>query len=123
MIKSHLHKKIYLPISKESMIPWTAFFSTSSSIPEILADLSTTKYTSNFLPEHSAINRQSNNSLLCSKSLVSIKKFKQLKWSLRGAAVVQWTATRRPGVRFPVGTVYLLSFSSFARDSKWGCRL
>ena len=31
--------------------------------------------------------------------------------------------TRRPRVRFPVGTVYLPSFTSFARDSKWGCRL
>ena len=39
------------------------------------------------------------------------------------AAEAQWTATRRPGVRFPVGTVYLPSFLSFARDSKWGCRL
>ena len=27
------------------------------------------------------------------------------------------------GVRFSVGTVYLPSFASFARDSKWGCRL
>ena len=26
------------------------------------------------------------------------------------------------GVQFSVGTVYLLSFMSFARDSKWGCR-
>ena len=26
----------------------------------------------------------------------------------------------RPGVRFPVWTVYLPSFMSFARDSKWG---
>ena len=26
-------------------------------------------------------------------------------------------------VQFPVGAVYLLSFTSFARDSKWGCRL
>ena len=45
------------------------------------------------------------------------------KWSLRGAAVAQWTATRRPGVRFPVGTMYLPSYTSFARDSKWECRL
>ena len=44
-------------------------------------------------------------------------------WSLRGAAVAKWTATRRPGVRFPVGTVYLPSCTSFARDSKMGCRL
>ena len=43
--------------------------------------------------------------------------------SLRGTVVAQWTATRRPGVRFPVGTVYLPSFTSFAKDSKWGCRL
>ena len=28
--------------------------------------------------------------------------------------------TRRPGVRFLIGTVYLPSFKSFARDSKWG---
>ena len=41
-------------------------------------------------------------------------------WSLRGAAVAWWTATRRPGVRFLVGTVYLASFASFARDSNWG---
>ena len=27
------------------------------------------------------------------------------------------------GVRFPVGTMYLQSFTSLARDSKWGCRL
>ena len=27
---------------------------------------------------------------------------------------------RRPGVQFPVGTVCLSSFTSFARDSKWG---
>ena len=33
---------------------------------------------------------------------------------------ISWTATRRPGVRFPVGTVYLPIFTSFARDSKWG---
>ena len=38
-------------------------------------------------------------------------------------AVTLWTAMRRPGVQFPVGTVYLLSFTFFARDSKWGCRL
>ena len=44
-------------------------------------------------------------------------------WSLRGAAVAKWTATRRPGVRFPVGTVYLPSCTSFARDSKMGFRL
>ena len=25
--------------------------------------------------------------------------------------------------KYPVGTVYLSSFTSFARDSKWGCRL
>ena len=43
--------------------------------------------------------------------------------SLHGAVVVYWTAMRRPGVRFPVGTVYLPSFTSLARDSKWGCRL
>ena len=29
----------------------------------------------------------------------------------------------RPGVRIPVGTVYISSFPSFARDSKWGYRL
>ena len=44
-------------------------------------------------------------------------------WSLRSAAVTQWTTMRRPGVQFPVGTVYLSSFTSFARDSKWGYRL
>ena len=41
-----------------------------------------------------------------------------MQWSLRGAAVAQWTASRQPGVRFLVGTVYLPSFMSFARDSK-----
>ena len=44
-------------------------------------------------------------------------------WSLRSAAVTQWTAMQRPGVQFPVGTVHLSSFTSFAKDSKWGCRL
>ena len=44
-------------------------------------------------------------------------------WSLRSAAVTYCTAMRRSGVQFPVGTVYLSSFTSFARDSKWGCRL
>ena len=39
--------------------------------------------------------------------------------SLRGTLVAKWTAMRRPGVRFPVGTVYLPSFTSFASDSKW----
>ena len=33
------------------------------------------------------------------------------------------TATWQRGIRFPVGMVYLPSFMSFARDSKWGCRL
>ena len=44
-------------------------------------------------------------------------------WSLHGAAVAKWTAMQQPGVRFPVGTVYLPSFTSFARDRKWGCCL
>ena len=43
-----------------------------------------------------------------------------LEWSLCSTAVTWWTAMRRPGVQFPVGTVYLSSFTSFARDSKWG---
>ena len=43
--------------------------------------------------------------------------------SFRGSAVAKWTATRQPRVRFPGGKVYLPSFTSFARDSKWGCRL
>ena len=30
---------------------------------------------------------------------------------------------QRPGVRFLVGTVYLLRFTSITRDSKWGCCL
>ena len=42
---------------------------------------------------------------------------------LRSAAVTYWTAKRRPGVQFLVGTVYLSSFTSFAGNSKWGCRL
>ena len=43
----------------------------------------------------------------------------ELAW--RSGSVMYCHATA--GVRFPVGTVYLLSFTSFARDSKWGCRL
>ena len=30
-------------------------------------------------------------------------------------------ATQRPGVQFPMGTVFKPSFTSFARDGKWGC--
>ena len=40
-----------------------------------------------------------------------------------GLVPQRWTAMRRPGVRFPVGTVHLSSFTSFARYSKRGCRL
>ena len=38
-------------------------------------------------------------------ALSCICYFPKLKWSWHGAAVVQWTATRQPRVRFLVGSV------------------
>ena len=44
---------------------------------------------------------------------------KTLAWC--SGSVMDCHVTAR--VRFPVGTVYLPSFTSFARNSKWGRRL
>ena len=51
--------------------------------------------------------------------LMTLNIHTELAW--RSSSVM--TATRRTGIRFPVGTVYLPNFTFFARDSKWGYHL